>query len=222
MTDEPTEPSNEEHAEEPRHDAAPRRPGPRHNGGSHADARPRPRPTGVAHRPDPAARPRPARPARRPGTILPAADEVEHAEATHLEVHGRVGSAMAQSMQVHRGAVGGAQAEDVQVTFGALGGARAQRITVDRGAIGGAIAGDFRLRMGFAQRVLARDVSIEQGGARTVIGYTVRVGPQSGALLVIARRVEGGRFLFDWRAALAFGAAFALVTALFRQRSPGR
>jgi hypothetical protein len=120
---------------------------------------------------------------------------------------------------VHQGAVGGAQAEQVHVTQGAVGGVRAQRITVDKGAVGGAIAGEFRLRMGFAQGVLARDVTIEQGGARTIIGNTVKLGPQSGALLVVARRVEGGRFLLDWRAALALGAAFAVVSALLRQRN---
>jgi hypothetical protein len=105
------------------------------------------------------------------------------------------------------------------VTQGAVGGARAQRITIDTGAVGGAVAGDFRLRMGYAQGVIARDVTIEQGGARTIIGNTVKLGPQSGAFLVIARRVEGGRFLLDWRGALALGAAFAAVTALLRRRN---
>jgi hypothetical protein len=122
-------------------------------------------------------------------------------------------------VQVHQGAVGGAQADTVNVVQGALGGARAQRISVDKGAVGGAVAGEFRLRMGFAQGVLARDVTIEQGGARTVVGNTVRFGPQSGAFLVIARRVEGGRFLLDWRAAVALGAAFALVSAVLRPRT---
>jgi hypothetical protein len=72
------------------------------------------------------------------------------------------------------------------------------------------------------QAVVARDVSIEQGGARSVVANHVTFGRQSGAFLVIARSVEGGRTFVDWRGALAFGAAFALVSAVIRQRIRGR
>ena len=41
----------------------------------------------------------------------------------------------------------------------------------------------------------------------------------TGVLLLIARRVEGDvRTLLDWRGALAFGAAFGVITSLFRRR----
>jgi len=222
MTDEPNESSKDKSS-----DGSPARAhgtGARTNGGSHAEARPgsRPAPT-AAPRETSRRRTRAAPPTRRADRQdNPAAAELEHAEAEHLELRqSRIGTATARSVVVRQGAVGGARGDEVLVTQGAVGGARAQTVTIDKGALGGAIAGDFRLRMGFAQGVLARDVRIEQGGARTVIGNTVRLGPQSGALLVVARRVEGGRFLIDWREALAFGAAFAVVTAFLRRRNPG-
>src|SRR5689334_19422831 len=114
MTDEPTEASKDESAEEA--DRPARRSGARTNGGSHAEARPRPRSSATAHRPEPSPRPRPARPAqpaRRTSTLLPATSgsgDLEHAEAEHLELHqGRIGSATARAVTVHQGAVGGAQ-----------------------------------------------------------------------------------------------------------------
>ena len=64
----------------------------------------------------------------------------------------------------------------------------------------------------------ARDVHLEQGGARNIIANRVTMGRQSGAFLILARSVEGDvRSLFDWRGALAFAAAFAVVTAFLRQ-----
>ena len=54
---------------------------------------------------------------------------------------------------------------------------------------------------------------------RNLIANRVQFGPNSGAGLVIAARVEGDvRTLFDWRGALAFGAAAGVVMAIFRGR----
>lgn len=217
MTDEPTGSSSDEPPDRPA--SGSRRRTRRTNGAPHADAQPRARTTRPAARETPSRPSRPGRPSREPDAILPRPPStLERAEAEHLELHqGRIGSALARSVTVRQGFVGGAQADEVIVTQGAVGGARAQRISVDKGAVGGAIAGDFRLRMGFAQSVLARDVTIEQGGARTIIGNTVTMGRQSGALVVIARRVEGGRILLDWRGALVIGVMVALAAALMRR-----
>ena len=51
-----------------------------------------------------------------------------------------------------------------------------------------------------------------------IVANHVEMGPSSGALIVIARRVDGGRSLLDWRGALVLGATtlwelFQLVTA---------
>ena len=48
---------------------------------------------------------------------------------------------------------------------------------------------------------------------------TVKMGPTSGAFLVIARKVEGNvRTFVDWRGAIAFGAAFGIVASVLRRR----
>jgi hypothetical protein len=92
-------------------------------------------------------------------------------------------------------------------------------VSVDRGVLGGAIAGEVTVRQGYVQSVLARDVRLEQAGARLVVANKVSLGPQSGALVVFARSVEGsGRILVDWRAGLALGAGLGLVGALLRAR----
>jgi len=154
----------------------------------------------------------------------PDGPRLEYAEAEHIDVQGgSIGSAMARSISVERGALGRAQADEVIVTLGALGGARATHLVVEKGALGGAIAGDVRVRQGYVQGVIARDVTIEQGGARTVIANHVTLGRQSGALIAVARTIDGeGRVLLDWRGALALGAAFAVIAALLRGRLPRR
>ena len=154
----------------------------------------------------------------------PDGPRLEYAEAEHIDVQrGSIGSAMARSITVERGALGRAQADEVVVMMGALGGARAAHVVVERGVLGGAVAGDVRVRQGYVQGVIARVVTIEQGGARSVIANHVTLGRQSGALIAIARTIDGeGRVLLDWRGALALGAAFALGAALLRGRLPRR
>lgn len=130
-----------------------------------------------------------------------------------------IGEATARSLRVSQGAIGRATAEDVTLSLGALGGARAQRVTVEMGFLGGAVAGEVSIHQGFAQGILAREVTLQQAGARTVVANQVTMGPQSGAFIILARRVEGDvRTFLDWRGALAFGAAFAVVIGLIRRR----
>lgn len=175
---------------------------------------------------------RPRAPARERVVVVSAAEadstprhhQLGHAEAEHIDVlQGSIGSAMARSVAVTQGAIGGARADVVTVTQGALGGARAQHVTVEKGMLGGALAGEVSVRQGYVQGVIARDVSIEQGGARTVFANHVTFGRQSGAFVVIAKTVDGQvRTIVDWRGALAFGAALALVSAFLRRRIRGR
>ena len=79
--------------------------------------------------------------------------------------------------------------------------------------------GRVELRQGVAGAVIARDARFEQAGVRTLIANRVHFGPNSGAGVVLAAHVEGDvRTLFDWRGALAFGAAAGIVLGLFRNR----
>ena len=147
-------------------------------------------------------------------------ERLDVADAQRLEVtRGSVGQATAHSLVVTQGAVGGVQADEVHVSRGAIGGVRSRVVTIQQGAIGGAVAGEVSVRQGYIQGVIARDVHIEQGGARTIIAADVTMGPQSGAFIVLARRVSGnGKVVLDWRGALAFGAGFGAILALLRRR----
>jgi hypothetical protein len=124
-----------------------------------------------------------------------------------------------RSVNVRKGAIGQIRADEVEVAQGAVGGIMADRVYVERGALGGVVAGKVSVEQGFVQGVIAGEVTFEQAGARTVMANHVTFGPSSGAILVVARTVDGdGRFLLDWRGGLALGAAFAVVTAILRQR----
>jgi hypothetical protein len=73
-----------------------------------------------------------------------------------------------------------------------------------------------RVAQGGAQSILARGpVTIEQGGAVVVVAQKVEVHPQTVVGFLVAGSVSGEvRTLFDWRGALAFGAAFAVVARI--------
>jgi hypothetical protein len=120
------------------------------------------------------------------------------------------------------GGIGRAQADDIAVRMGVIGVARAERVSVELGSVGLAIGGDVSVTQGFVRTVLARDVRISKGGAQTVLAGHVTMEPQSGALLILARKVEGNvRPVLDWRAALALGATLAVGIGLLARRKRG-
>lgn len=125
----------------------------------------------------------------------------------------------ATNVDVSMGGIGRAQASDIAVSQGGIGLARAERVSVEMGGIGAAIGGEVRLTQGGAGVVLAREARVEQGFVRTLIANNVVAERTTGVLFLLAGRVDGNvRAVLDWRGALAFGAAFGLVTALFRRR----
>jgi hypothetical protein len=135
---------------------------------------------------------------------------------------GGIGAAQAQTIDLQRGGIGRLVATDVNVTQGGIGVARADRLTVRQGGVGAAMAGSFELTQGGVRSVLARDARLEQSFAQSIMANQVTMGRGSGALVVIARRVQGDvRVLLDWRGALAFGAALGLILGLLR-RAPQR
>jgi hypothetical protein len=152
----------------------------------------------------------PSSPGRRDG--LTRLDSVSIREGGAQEVN-------ATNVDVSRGGIGRAQATDIAVSQGGIGLARGERVSVEMGAIGAALGNEVRVTQGAVGTVLARDVRIEQAAVRTIVANNVRFERTTGVLLLVARRVEGDvRTLLDWRGALAFGAAFGAVVALFRRR----
>lgn len=115
---------------------------------------------------------------------------------------------------LYRSAVGRVEGGEIRVEQGAVGVARVEHLSVDRGVVGAVMAGNVEVSRGYARSILARQVQLDRGAARVVIAADVRA-QQSAVMFLVARRVSGEmRVLFDWRGALAFGAAAGLVLAL--------
>ena len=67
--------------------------------------------------------------------------------------------------------------------------------------------------------MLAREARLEQSLVGALITGRVTVERTTGVLLLVAGRVDGPvKAVFDWRGALAFGAAFGLLWGILRRR----
>lgn len=123
----------------------------------------------------------------------------------------------ARDVHVVQGAAASIEADDVSVVQGAVGLLRAEDVSLSLGGAGLIAADRVRVAQGGAQTVLAREVSLEQGGAGMVLARDVKVQPQTFIGFLVAQNVTGDvRTFFDWRGAVAFGAAFAIVTSILR------
>jgi hypothetical protein len=128
-----------------------------------------------------------------------------------------IAAVTAGQVEVRMGGIGALSAEDVFVEWGGVGAARADRVAVEFGSVGAALAGEVRVTQGFAGSIVAREATLEQGIVRTMVAQRVVVNRPSAVLVMIAQHVTGDvRPLLDWRAALAAGAGFGIVTGLFR------
>jgi len=135
---------------------------------------------------------------------------------TILQVQqGGLGEVTADEVQVQMGGIGALQAERVDVTLGGIGAARADTIAVRFGSIGASLANEVHVSQGAAGGIVARHAHVEQSLVRTLVAKDVHFARPSAVLVLLAARVGGDvRALIDWRAALAFGAAFGLVAGL--------
>jgi hypothetical protein len=154
-----------------------------------------------------------------------AAEPVQAPMLASLRIErGGIEQATAQQVEVRMGGIGQLEADDVFVSWGGVGAARAEQVSVEFGSIGAALADELRVSQGSVGFAAAREVNVEQSFVRTLIAQNVRISRPSAVLVLIAGRVEGSvRPLLDWRAGLAFGAAFGVVSALVRRaRRAGR
>ena len=103
--------------------------------------------------------------------------------------------------------------------MGGVGLARADRVSVEMGGIGLALAGEARVTQGYARSIISRETHIDQGLVGTLITGRATIQRPTGVLLLVAGKVEGPvKAVFDWRGALAFGAAFGVAWGLLRRR----
>jgi len=116
-------------------------------------------------------------------------------------------------------AIGRLDATEVAASYSAVGGAQGERVSVEIGALGGAIADRISVSQSAVGLLVAGEAEIEQALLRTVVARRVSFRRASGALVLIAGRVEGDvRTVLDWRGALAAGVAAGVVLALLRPR----
>ncbi|HET7678360.1 MAG TPA: hypothetical protein VFK38_10985 [Candidatus Limnocylindrales bacterium] len=146
-------------------------------------------------------------------------DEAASIEATSVSiVQGGAQEVRAERVDIKQGGAGRVESSEINVRQGGIGLARGERIQVEMGAVGVALAGNIEIHQGIGRLVAARDsVRLEQAGAMNVIANRVEMGPQSGAVLVIARNVTGEvRTLVDWRAGVAFAVTLGVIGAILR------
>jgi hypothetical protein len=135
-----------------------------------------------------------------------------------VTIRGGAETVTATNVDLRQGGIGRARATDIAVSQGGVGLARADRVSVELGGIGAALGGEVSITQGGAGSILAREARVEQSVVRTLVANQVHVERATGVVFLIARRVDGNvRAILDWRGALAFGAAFGLVTGLLRR-----
>lgn len=121
-----------------------------------------------------------------------------------------------ERLEIRQRGVGQVEASQISIRQGAAGFARADRIDIAMGAVGAVLGRRVDIRQSLSRLVAAREtVGLEQSGALAVVANRVDVGRQSGVVFLFARNVHGDvRTLFDWRAGLAFGLGAGLVAFL--------
>jgi hypothetical protein len=92
-------------------------------------------------------------------------------------------------------------------------------VSSEMGYVGFAVGREVSVAQGYARSVLARDVEIRYGGAGSIVASNVRFEAQSGAFMVLARRVDGNvRTVLDWRGALVAAAVLGVTIGLLARR----
>ncbi len=123
------------------------------------------------------------------------------------------------AVEFARGAIGGIRADDVHVRTGVVGGIAADHASMGRGLVGAILAREARVSQGVVRALVAQEVHVEQSFVRAVVANRVEAGPATVIGFAVARRVDGdAKILFDWRGALALGAVFGALAAVFRLR----
>ncbi|MDQ3870224.1 MAG: hypothetical protein M3301_01235, partial [Chloroflexota bacterium] len=142
------------------------------------------------------------------GTTRGAVRAGRDAATTAELIQGGARQVTAERVEIRQGGAARANANEITVRQGGIGLARAERISLEMGAIGAAFGSKVVLRQGLSRLTAAREwVRLEQSGALAVLANRVEIGRQSGVVFLFARNVHGDvRPLFDWRGGLALGA----------------
>jgi hypothetical protein len=144
---------------------------------------------------------------------------IYQAEADSISLHqGGMSIANAESIDITQGGIGRARAGGIAVSQGGVGLAQADNVSLERGFIGAAIGQETRLLQSMSNVVMGGETTVDQSLVGTMVSGSVTVRQPSAIGVLIAGRVEGSvRPILDWRGAIAFGAAYALVRAILRR-----
>lgn len=125
--------------------------------------------------------------------------------AADVGAGGQLEDVRAEHVEIVQGGAQRIDAHSVSIEQGGAGLVRASEVSVHQGGIGLVRADSVELR--------------ETSSAVAVAAREANIGAGSNIVFLLARTVRGDvQPLLDWRAAAAFGAAFAVVTALLRRR----
>jgi hypothetical protein len=144
---------------------------------------------------------------------------IYEAEAGSISLHqGGMSIANAETIDITQGGIGRARAGSITVNQGGVGIAQADNVSLERGMIGAAFGQETRLVQSMSNVVMGGETTVDQSLVGTLVGGSITVRQPSAIGILIAGRVEGSiRPILDWRGALAFGAAYALVVAILRR-----
>ena len=144
---------------------------------------------------------------------------IYEAEAGSISLHqGGMSIANAETIDITQGGIGRARAGGIAVSQGGVGFAQADNVSLERGMIGAAFGQETRLVQSMSNVVMGGETTVDRSLVGTMVGGTITVRQPSAIGILIAGRVEGSvRPILDWRGAIAFGAAYALVIAFLRR-----
>lgn len=115
---------------------------------------------------------------------------------------------------------GDVRADNVTITQGSAQNVDAVTVSITQGAAARVSAADVTVSQGAVALARAESLHVDEGGsAFAVIADSASVAEGGNVFMLLARNVTGEvRPILDWRAALAFGAAFAVVLRILRRR----
>jgi hypothetical protein len=115
---------------------------------------------------------------------------------------------------------GDVRADNVTITQGSAQNVDAVTVSITQGAAARVSAADVSVSQGAVALARAESLHVDEGGsAFAVIADSASVAEGGNVFMLLARNVTGEvRPILDWRAALAFGAAFAVVLRILRRR----
>jgi hypothetical protein len=91
-------------------------------------------------------------------------------------------------------------------------------VSLERGVIGAAFGKEAHLVQSMSNVVMGGETTVDQSLVGTMVSGHVTVRQPSAIGVLIAGRVEGSvRPILDWRGAIAFGAAYALVRGILHR-----